>query len=82
MPEGIHVESATLDRRQRRAKAGDEHQLAPRFISIAAAARHLGISRSFFYAHLVTRVRIIHIGARSLVEVSSLDRLADELAQG
>jgi hypothetical protein len=80
MPEAIQVETAWGNRAQRRARASDEHRLRPRFVSIGEASDYLGVSRSFFYAKLVAKVRTVRIGRRKVVDVGTLEALADALA--
>jgi hypothetical protein len=77
MPEAVSLESDIAPKRRRAAREGERR---PRFISIAAAAAYLGISRSYFYARFYRRVRIVRVGARALVEFDSIDELGDELA--
>jgi hypothetical protein len=77
MPEAVSLESDTAPKRRRAEREGERR---PRFISIAAAASYLGISRSHFYTHFYRRVKIVRVGTRALVEFDSIDELGDELA--
>jgi hypothetical protein len=71
------LEPDGLNRAQRRAKASDERRLRPRFVSINEACNYLGVSRSFFYAKLISKVRTIRLAGRHLVALSSLDELGE-----
>jgi excisionase family DNA binding protein len=77
---------SVLNRAERRPRASDERRVRPRFhlqpvrprfISIKEAADYLGVSRSFFYAKLISNVRTIHLAGRHLVDLSSLDELGE-----
>ena len=85
MPQSIQAKSNDLGlpprtRAERRAaKHLDQHRLRPRFISIKEACDYLGVSRAKFYVDLLSRVRTVRYGRRNLVDLESLDELADAL---
>jgi excisionase family DNA binding protein len=56
-----------------------ERRIRPRFVSIREAAEYLGCSRSHFYAALLSKVKTVRCGRRNLVDLESLDELADSL---
>jgi hypothetical protein len=58
---------------------GRFEELQPRLVSIAVAHRFLGVSRSYFYEEFLKRVKTARVGRRTLVDVVSLNALADEL---
>jgi hypothetical protein len=68
------------NRHERSLKAyGREEEIRPRLVSIVEACRYLGVSRTTFYQDLLRRVKTVRLGRRNLVELRSLDDLADEL---
>jgi excisionase family DNA binding protein len=70
-----------LNRAERRAAEREERlALRPRLVSVQQACRYANVSRSYFYATLLSRVRTIKMGKRLLIEFDSLDELLDELA--
>jgi excisionase family DNA binding protein len=80
MPLSIPVATAGGNRAQRGAIASEARHLRPRFVSVRQACNYLGVSRSTLYAKLLSRVKIIAIGRRRLIDFGSLEALADELA--
>jgi excisionase family DNA binding protein len=44
------------------------------------AAQSLGVSRSFFYTHILAEVRVVRIGRRRLVPVKEVERWLDRHA--
>lgn len=66
---------------RKRATPRDE-QIRPRIVSVEDAARYASVSRARFYAFFMPRVRSVRIGRRKGIELSSLDEVLDELAQG
>jgi hypothetical protein len=55
-------------------------ELRPALTDVPGACRYLGdIGRSTFYADLMPRLDVVHIGTRTLIIVASLDRLVEEL---
>jgi excisionase family DNA binding protein len=84
MPQAVQIMHDKLNRSERRAKASDERRLRPRglrprFVSIREAADYLGISRATLYKDYLAKVKTVRIGRRRLVDLDSLDELADEL---
>jgi excisionase family DNA binding protein len=84
MPQAVPIEDDELNRAERRAKASDERRprlrgLRPRFVSIEEAANYLGISRATFYKDHLCKVKTVRCGRRNLVDLESLDELADSL---
>jgi len=79
MPQSIQAAPDGLNRAQRRAKASDERRIRPRVVTINQACEYLSVSRSHFYAKLISKVKIIHIGRATRVKLDSLDELADSL---
>ena len=69
------------NRKERRTLAAHNRleELQPRLVSISTAHRFLGVSRSYFYEEFLKRVKTVRIGRRNLVDVASLNALADEL---
>ena len=69
------------NRKERRTLAahGRLEELQPRLVSISIACRFLGVSRSYFYEEFLKRVKTVRVGRRVLVDVASLNALADEL---
>jgi hypothetical protein len=57
-----------------------EASLRPRFISIRAACDYLSVSRATFYKDLLSRLKTARVGRRNLIDLQSLDALADELS--
>ena len=87
MPQAVPIVDDGLNRAERRAKASDERRLRPRglrprFVSIQEAASYLGISRATFYKDHLCKVKTVRCGRRTLVDLESLDKLADELLAG
>jgi excisionase family DNA binding protein len=80
MPLPNPVETPWGTRAQRAAIASEARHLRPRFVSVRQACNYLGVSRSTLYAKLLSRVKIIAVGRRRLVDFGSLEALADELA--
>jgi hypothetical protein len=68
---------------QRAVKPKSEQSVAltPALLSIADAARYLGIGRSKFYS-IIPLLQTVNFGTRRLVVVSSMDALIDERASG
>jgi len=64
---------------RRAAKHKNKHPLRPRFVSILEACDYLNVSRAKFYADLLSRVKTVRVGRRNLIDLESLDALADEL---
>jgi hypothetical protein len=79
MPQAIQVELDGFNRAKRRAKAGDEHRIRPRFVSIRDACDYIGCGRTYFYEKLLPKVKTARLGKRNLIELESLDDLADSL---
>jgi hypothetical protein len=82
MPETTPIADGVLNRVARRAQASNERRLRPRFVSIREAADYIGISRAMFYTDYLSKVRTVRVGRRKLVDLESLDELADELLAG
>jgi len=76
----IIARAADLTPRNRATPRGE--QIRPRIISVEDAARYANVSRAQFYAFFMRRVRSVKIGRRRGIELSSLDEVLDELAQG
>jgi hypothetical protein len=53
-----------------------------RLIGMAAAADMLGISRGYFYAHVLPQLKSVRLGRRQLVEVAEVDRFIASLRGG
>lgn len=49
--------------------------------SATAAARLLGVSRPFFYEHVLPELRVVRVGRRVLIPDVELDRWLDRHAQ-
>jgi hypothetical protein len=79
MPQAAPIVDGRLNRTQRQALASDERRLRPRFVSIQEAADYLGISRATFYKDRLSKVKTVRYGRRNLVDLESLDELADSL---
>jgi hypothetical protein len=56
-----------------------EPRLRPKFISINEAYEYLNCSRSYFYAALYSKVKKRKLGRRTLLELDSIDEVADSL---
>jgi hypothetical protein len=76
----IKTQINTPDRAKRRTKKRDDNRPRPRFGSIEDASEYLGISRAHFYLYALPRVRSFRLGRRHLIDLDSLDQLADELS--
>jgi hypothetical protein len=70
-----NISSGEQARRTRQREAS----LRPRFISIREACDYLSVSRAKFYADLLSKVKTARVGRRNLIDLKSLDELADEL---
>jgi len=85
MPEIVQVEAEIADtagpnRAERRAKASDNRRrVRPRFISIKEGHEYLNCSRSYFYAEIYPKINKVKLGRRTLLELDSIDALADSL---
>jgi hypothetical protein len=84
MPQTIPIVGDGLNHAERWAKASDKRRpcpsgLRPRFVSIQEAADYLGISRATFYKDHLSKVKTVRNGRRNLVDLESLDELADSL---
>jgi hypothetical protein len=84
MPQTIPIVGDGLNHAERWAKASDKRRLRPsglrpRFVSIQEAADYLGISRATFYKDRLSKVKTVRYGRRNLVDLESLDELADSL---
>jgi hypothetical protein len=79
MPQAAPIVDGGLNRAQRQALASDERRLRPRFVSIQEAADYLGICRATFYKDHLSKVKTVRCGRRNLVDLESLDELADSL---
>lgn len=62
--------------------APSDEQIRPRIVSVEDAARYASVSRAQFYAFFMPRVRSVKMGRRRGIELSSLDEVLDQLAQG
>jgi hypothetical protein len=82
MPQTVQAEPHGFNRAKRRARAGDERRIRPRFVSILEAAEYLGCSRAHFYAKLLRKVKTVRNGRRNLVDFDSLEELGDQLLAG
>jgi excisionase family DNA binding protein len=83
MPETLDVESTPASgyprRRALHQREIRERRLRPKFISIKEACEYLNCSRSYFYEDLYSKVRKRQLGKRILLELDSVDELADSL---
>jgi len=57
----------------------DEPAERPRLLTIDAACRYSGVSRTTLYKSWIPRLRTLHIGKKHLIDRASLDALIDEL---
>jgi hypothetical protein len=82
LPERVSRPTLPLNRAERRAAEREERlKLRPRIVSVEQACRYANVSRSYFYATFLSRLRTIKMGKRLGIELDSLDELLDELAQ-
>jgi len=58
-----------------------ERRLRPKFISINEACEYLNCSRSHFYDELYSKVKKRKLGKRTVIELDSVDELADSLPE-
>jgi hypothetical protein len=87
MPQAVPAAASAIpashNRAERRvAKHKNKNPLRPRFVSILEACDYLSVSRAKFYADLLSRVKTVKVGRRNLVDLESLDELADVLLAG
>lgn len=52
----------------------------PLALSPDESAEMLGVSRSFFFQHILPELRVVRLGRRRLVSVRELERWLDESA--
>ena len=53
-------------------------ELRPALTDVEGARRYLGgISRALLYADLLRELEVVHLGARTLITIASLDRLIE-----
>jgi excisionase family DNA binding protein len=53
----------------------------PKAHSVTAAAALLGVSRPFFYEHVLPELKVARVGRRVLVPDSELDRWLESVAE-
>ena len=62
--------------------AAHKVEVVPRLaLDVDEAAAAIGVSRRFFYEHVVTELRVVRRGAKRLVPVVELERWLEENAE-